>query len=131
MNNTERFQKVRSILYKNDLVNCSRNHEIFDKLSNEDLDNKIKIDETIKIITELEERIKNSSNKYPEHIMRVLRQRSGLDEFDTSKDIILSEMEPCAVFSEVCNWNGLINYDSTIKGWIKDIYGVELRFEEV
>lgn len=29
-------------------------------------------------------------------------------------------------FERVCNWNGLINYHNTIKGWVEDIYNIEL-----
>ena len=126
MNATERFKKVMNILDKNDLSNCSRNYTIFEQIKDEDLDNEVKVNEVIEIIQDLEERIEHNTNKYPEYIMGYLRQRAGLDEFDTSKDIILSEMQPSEVFSDVCIWNGLINYDYTIKEWIKDIYKVNI-----
>ena len=65
-------------------------------------------------------------NKYPEYIMRKLRQRRGLEEDDTSEDSDIGTLSPSEAFDEVCNWEGLIGYSSTIKRWIEDIYGVEI-----
>jgi len=65
-------------------------------------------------------------NKYPESIMRRLRERQDLEPNDTSMDEEFNNYSPDTAFEEVCNWEGLINWSSTIKGWIKDIYGVEL-----
>lgn len=65
--------------------------------------------------------------KYPEYIMKVLRMRRGLDENDTHIDWRLQEMKPSRVFEEVLIWNGLLGgWDSQIKGWIQDIYGVDI-----
>ena len=127
MTSTERFKIVMDILERNDLSNCSRNHTIFDKLAENDLYNPYMIDKTVKLIRELEEREESNSDRYPEYIMRNLRQRQGLDEFDTSEDERLNRTEPSEAFSEVCQWNGLMgSYDYTIKSWIKDIYGIDL-----
>lgn len=68
----------------------------------------------------------NKQNKYPTYILRKLRQREDLDENDESMDKIFNEMSPDAVLSEVCMWEGLIGYGSTIKEWVEDIYGVDL-----
>lgn len=65
-------------------------------------------------------------NKYPEYIMQKLRQRRGLEEDDTREDSDINTLSPGEAFDEVCNWEGLINYGSTIKGWINDIYGVRI-----
>lgn len=65
--------------------------------------------------------------KYPEYIMKYLRQRKGLEEDDTSSDDRLNNMSRNEVFKEVLNWNGLLgNWDIDIKAWIKDIYGIDL-----
>lgn len=65
-------------------------------------------------------------HKYPEYIMKMLRQRLGLDEDDTSRDTELNTYSPSEAFEEVCNWEGLINYASTIKHWIEGIYGFDI-----
>ena len=65
-------------------------------------------------------------NKYPEHIMEILRQRLGLDEDDTSRDDEINIYTPSEAFEEVCNWEGLLGYADTIKEWIEDIYGIDL-----
>lgn len=68
-----------------------------------------------------------NKGKYPECIMKVLRMRRGLDENDTHLDWRLQEMNPSRVFKEVLIWNGLLGgWDSQIKGWIQDIYGVDI-----
>lgn len=65
--------------------------------------------------------------KYPEYIMKDLRQREDLDENDISLDSELIKMSKSEVFSEVLKWNGLLgSWDVGIKEWIKDIYGVNL-----
>lgn len=65
---------------------------------------------------------------YSESIMKSLRQRQGLDAMDTSADQELITKSKNEVFSEVCIWDGLLGgYDSVIKSWIKDIYGVDLN----
>lgn len=70
--------------------------------------------------------------KYPEYILQYLRQRWGLKKDDTSKDDIFHDMEPNAVFYEVLQWKGLLGgWDDIIKGWILDIYGVDLDSVEV
>ena len=127
MNSTERFKKVMDILENNNLCNCSRNHTFFEKLKDTELDDNNKINEVINSINEYKEREKNNTNKYPDYIMRTLRQRRGLDEYDNSKDSYISEMSPERAFSEMCEWNGFIGWSGTIKGWIKDTYGIELE----
>jgi hypothetical protein len=65
--------------------------------------------------------------KYPEYIMSDLRQRRRLEGNDTSKDELIMNMNKDRVLDEVCNWNGLINYGSTIRNWVEDIYGIKLN----
>lgn len=61
-----------------------------------------------------------------DYILRYVRQNLGLDANDTSKDDIIAKMPKREILDRVCNWNGLINYGGQVKGWIEDIYGVEL-----
>jgi len=127
MNGTERFKIVMDILDKNDLVNNTRNHEIFDKLKDEDLSNEAKVAAVIETINGVNERFENNPNRYQENIMQKLRQRRGLEPYDTSIDSDLNTYTPGEVLDDVCNWEGLINYGSAIKNWIKDIYGIDIE----
>ena len=63
---------------------------------------------------------------YPEYIMRYVRQNLDLEPDDTSKDSIINKMSHDDILSRVCEWNGLINYGSTIRNWIQSIYHVSL-----
>lgn len=65
--------------------------------------------------------------KYPENIMRMVRGNLDLDFDDTSRDEEIECMSKNEVFESVCSWEGLIGYNHTIIGWIKDIYGVDLN----
>lgn len=66
--------------------------------------------------------------KYPEYILKYLRQREDLCEFDTSMDDIFNKMSPNEVFEETCKWNGFLgNYHEIIKGWVCDIYNIKLQ----
>lgn len=67
-----------------------------------------------------------NNNTYPEYIMKKLRQRRNLEEDDNSQDENILKMSKQRVLDEVCNWEGLINYGRSIRGWIEDIYGVTL-----
>lgn len=68
------------------------------------------------------------SNKYPEYILKTLRQRWDLDENDTSSDDELNKMDKDTAFRNVLNWKGFLGrWDIDIKNWIRDIYGVDLN----
>ena len=66
-------------------------------------------------------------NNYPEYILQKLRQRERLNEDDTIRDTEFNQLSKDEVFHEVLSWEGLGgSWDSTIKGWIMDIYGIDL-----
>lgn len=68
-----------------------------------------------------------AKERYPEGIIRYLRQRKGLNVDDTSHDEQLHAMSPSDVFAETLEWNGLLGgWDHQIKDWIRDIYGIDL-----
>ena len=68
-----------------------------------------------------------AKERYPEYIIRYLRQRKGLDADDTRLDKLFQSMSPSHVFSRVLERNGLSGgWDYQIKGWIKDIYGIDI-----
>ena len=64
---------------------------------------------------------------YPDYIMEKVRQRLGLEPYDTSRDSEINNMSHGTVLDHVLEWEGIIGYGYTIPGWIKDIYGVDLR----
>lgn len=67
-------------------------------------------------------------NKYPEYILRCLRQRLGMEADDTSRDEVFQKWGPRRVLEEVLSWNGLIGgWSGEVLSWIKDIYGVDLE----
>lgn len=49
-----------------------------------------------------------AKERYPEYIIRYLRQRKGLDVDDTSHDEQLHAMSLSDVFAETLEWNGLL-----------------------
>lgn len=66
-------------------------------------------------------------NKYPEYIMCYVRQHLGLNPNDTSEDDAINAMDESEIFSRVCDWNGLLGYGDTIRVWIKDVFGKDLK----
>lgn len=127
MNSTEKFKKVMDILKEFDLGNSPINHSFFDKLTEEELNDQEVIKQTIDKLNAYQEKVISNTNSYPEYVMQNLRQRRGLDKYDTSLDDQLSNMSKDNAFKDVVNWNGLLGgYDYTIKSWVKDIYGVDL-----
>ena len=69
----------------------------------------------------------HAKRKYPEYIMSYVRQNMGLDSDDTSNDDLINSMNRKDIFDRVLNWNGIIGYAGQIKGWIEEIYGIELE----
>lgn len=70
-------------------------------------------------------------NKYPEYIMKKVRQMMNLDENDTSKDKEINSLFKQEVFERVLNWEGIIGYSHSLNSWIQDIFGIDLRIEEI
>lgn len=126
MTRQERVKRYMEILDEYDEGNSGWNWYILDKLSDKELFEEDAILKKITIIREHSDRLENPTNKYPESIMEDIRMRLGLEKYDTAKDEQINEMPKDVIFSMVCNWNGLLGYDSTIKTWIKDIYGIQL-----
>lgn len=63
---------------------------------------------------------------YSENILRIVRQNLNLEPTDTSKDDEINAMSQSKILDCVCEWEGLIGYSRVIRGWIKDIYGINL-----
>lgn len=69
---------------------------------------------------------KVEGRQYPESILQVFREIRGLEEDDTSRDAEIYERTPNEIFEAVLVWHGILGYTEIIKGWVKDIYGVNL-----
>ena len=67
--------------------------------------------------------------KYPNHIMARVRQKLGLEEYDTSKDSQINGMSKDEVFRACLEWEGIIGYEWNIRNWVEEIFGVKLRWE--
>lgn len=65
--------------------------------------------------------------KYPEYIMRYVRERLDLEPDDTSKDEEINMMTPTEVFTEWLEWQGIIGYSDTILQAVEDIFDIELQ----
>lgn len=65
--------------------------------------------------------------RFPEYIMRDLRERRGLEEDDTSEDNTINLYSKDKAYSEVMAWQGFKSWEWKMKKWIEDIYEVELK----
>lgn len=70
--------------------------------------------------------MKQANYKYPEYILKMVRQHQGLDDNDCSKDEEFQSASPEWVFDAVLEWNGLIHMDYKIHSWIEGVYGIAL-----
>lgn len=59
-------------------------------------------------------------------IMKDLRQRRGLEEYDTSEDQEILEMSGYEFFSEWLRWQGIYGYEDSILNVIKIAFGIDL-----
>lgn len=121
----ERVNITKQILEENNLSVCTLNIKQFDKVSELQLIAGAK--DIVEKIKRYEEYIDSDKMKYPEHIMRCVRQNLGLDEMDVSRDLEIYSMSRKEVLNAVCTWNGLVGYGYTVAGWIEDIWQTELE----
>ena len=64
---------------------------------------------------------------HPDYIMEKVRQRLGLEPYDTSRDDEINRMSHDSVFDHCLTWEGIIGYGYTIKGWVESIYDITLQ----
>jgi len=64
---------------------------------------------------------------YSDRIMRNIRERNGLDPYDTSMDDEIMSQSKETIFSEYLEWIGIIGYSHSILSVIEELYGVKLR----
>lgn len=119
------FKDMYKFLEENNLGCSGINIDI---LRHEDIiENKEKLIQKIK---DVNERYEHNPNKYSEDIMQQLRLRLGLkDKYDTSLDEEINNMNKDIVFENLLGWNGLRGWDSTIKDWVEQVYGIKLSDE--
>ena len=67
------------------------------------------------------------NHNYPNYVLKVLRQRFGKSEDDTSMDEYFQTISPDEVFNEILEWEGFLGYTHRILSWIQDIYKVRLN----
>lgn len=70
---------------------------------------------------------KAKENRYPEYIMKKLRQHLGLESNDTSRDDEINTYSGNEAFEGVLEWEGICGYTEFIKMWIQDIYEIDLN----
>lgn len=66
------------------------------------------------------------SNRYPENIMKIVRESCGLEENNRLHDAHLQQLSANEVFERVLNYEGLIHCAGRIKSLVRDIYKVDL-----
>ena len=59
--------------------------------------------------------------KYPEYIYENVRRNFGLKADDTSKDILIDNMEPELVLERYWAWEGIIGYSHEMINTVNDI----------
>lgn len=67
------------------------------------------------------------NHNYPNYVLKVLRQKFGKSEDDTSMDEYFQTISPDEVFDEILEWEGILGYTHKILSWIQDIYKVRLN----
>lgn len=121
-----------ALLEENNVSVNSRNMELFDELFKNGLEeNPEEILKILNKIDEIEYHEEVQPNSYPEDIMKTLRKRRGLNQYDYSQDEDINQSTKDEVFDEVCNWNGFIDAGSRIRSWVESIYNIDLNLKEV
>lgn len=123
----ERVSKYMEIADRYEIGNSSIAWGELDKLSDDDLFNEEKVLLSVNAIQAYYANLEEQTTSFPENIMATIRQYLGLDRLDRSKDEEINAYTPEEAFDIVVNYEGFIGYTETIKGWIRDIYKVELK----
>lgn len=119
------FVEIREFLDNNNIGCKSYHFKILEEMD-------LKDDKTISTFREILDRYEDSPNEYSEEIMTYLRQRRGLNKYDTSEDEEINKMDKSEAFEDVLSWNNLVGgWGNTIKEWVKEIYKIDLdNYEE-
>lgn len=66
------------------------------------------------------------AEKYPDDIMKAVRQNLNLGPDDESQDDYIMKMSKDEVLNRVAQWNNLLGFGPTIRRWVESIWGVDL-----
>ena len=69
-------------------------------------------------------------SKYPEYIMKNVRQHMGVEEWDTSLDSKIDKMSPGEVLDRYWEYEGLMGYTSLIVDTVFDVFGLDREEED-
>lgn len=69
-------------------------------------------------------------SKYPEYIMKNVRQNMGVEEWDTSLDSEIDKMSPGEVLDRYWEYEGLMGYTSLIVDTVFDVFGLDREEED-
>ena len=75
----------------------------------------------------MEMKINRHDTVVPEHIMKIMRQRRGLEEYDTSEDQEILAMDGITFLDEWLGWEGICGYTYYILEIIEMAFGVDLE----
>ena len=75
----------------------------------------------------MENKFSRHNTTVPEDIMEIMRQRRGLDEYDTSEDKDILEMDGIEFLDEWLGWEGIYGYTYKILEAIEMAFGVDLE----
>jgi len=67
-----------------------------------------------------------AEKKYPDYIVRDVRQNMGLEPDDTSRDSEILTMTPAEIFDRGLEWQGIIGYSHRILSAIEEIFDINL-----
>ena len=69
-------------------------------------------------------------SKYPEYIMKNVRQNMGVEEWDTSLDSEIDKMSPGEVLDRYWTYEGLMGYTNLIVDTVFDVFGLDREEED-
>jgi len=64
---------------------------------------------------------------YKGYIMDKVRQHLGLETYDNSRDMDINGMTHDSILDHCLEWEGIIGYGNSIRGWVEEIYGIVLE----
>jgi len=76
-------------------------------------------------VSTVEDTIK-AEQMFPAYLLKKLRYRLTEDDYNTTRDNIIVTYTPNEAFAAILEFDGLRGWDYTLKGYIKEIYGIDL-----
>lgn len=69
--------------------------------------------------------LKNNNDQYSEAVMEAVAEILGEPQHQ-NKHVLNKLYAPNEIFEAVLEYEGFIGYGTKIRGWIKEIYGIDL-----